>query len=48
MAEELADTRRRGLTVLPFCPYVRRVIAEAPEDCLDLVPAKDREVQASG
>ena len=42
VAEELADARRRGLAVLPFCPYVRRVIAEAPEDYLDLVPVKDR------
>lgn len=42
VAEALADARRRELAVLPFCPYVRRVIAEAPEDYLDLVPAKDR------
>lgn len=41
--EELADVRRRGLAVLPFCPYVRKVIAKNPDQYLDLVPAKDRE-----
>lgn len=40
--EELADARRRGLSVLPFCPYVRKVIADNPEEYVDLVPAKDR------
>ena len=39
---ELDDARRRGLAVLPFCPYVRKVIAESPERYLDLVPARDR------
>lgn len=38
----LADVRRRGLAVLPFCPYVRRVIADSPGEYLDLVPEKDR------
>lgn len=38
----LEDARRRGLEVLPFCPYVRKVIAENPEKYVDLVPAKDR------
>lgn len=42
VADELADARRRGLAVLPFCPYVRRVIADHPDRYLDLVPAKDR------
>jgi len=32
----------RGLAVLPFCPYVRRVIADNPDKYLDLVPAKAR------
>ncbi|MFC5730156.1 MULTISPECIES: GNAT family N-acetyltransferase [Nocardioides] len=41
--EELEDARRRGLAVLPFCPYVRRIIAQAPEKYLGLVPDKDRE-----
>ncbi|WP_237089544.1 GNAT family N-acetyltransferase [Nocardioides dokdonensis] len=39
----LDDARERGLAVLPFCPYVRKVIAADPEKCLDLVPAKDRD-----
>lgn len=43
VAEALADVRRRGLAVLPFCPYVRKVIADNPEEYVDLVPAKDRE-----
>lgn len=42
VAAELDDARSRGLAVLPFCPYVRKVIAENAEDYLDLVPAKDR------
>ena len=42
VADELADVRRRGLAVLPFCPYVRKVIAESPKEYVDLVPAKDR------
>ncbi|ABL81378.1 MULTISPECIES: GNAT family N-acetyltransferase [unclassified Nocardioides] len=43
VADELADARRRGLAVLPFCPYVRNVIAENPDKYLDLVPVRDRE-----
>jgi hypothetical protein len=43
VADELADARRRGLAVLPFCPYVRRAIAENPDKYLDLVPPKSRE-----
>ena len=39
---ELDDARRRGLAVLPFCPYVRKIIAERPDRYLDLVPASDR------
>ncbi|HEX6247464.1 MAG TPA: GNAT family N-acetyltransferase [Nocardioidaceae bacterium] len=42
VADELADARRRGLAVLPFCPYVRRVIAKNPDKYLDLVPAEAR------
>lgn len=41
--EALAEVRRRGLAVLPVCPYVRRVISRAPEKYLDLVPADVRE-----
>ena len=40
---ELDDVRSRGLAALPFCPYVRKVIAENAEQYLDLVPAQDRE-----
>ena len=43
VTEELDDARRRGLAVLPFCPYVRKVIASHPEQHLDLVPPRDRE-----
>ena len=39
---ELEDARRRGLQVLPSCPYVRKVIAEDPDTFLDLVPADQR------
>ncbi len=39
----LADARARELAVLPFCPYVRKVIAGDPEKYLDLVPDKDRD-----
>jgi predicted GNAT family acetyltransferase len=38
----LADVRSRGLEVLPFCPYVRKVIADHPDEYLDLVPAGAR------
>jgi uncharacterized protein len=43
VTEELDDARRRALAVLPFCPYVRKVIESSPEQYLDLVPARDRE-----
>jgi predicted GNAT family acetyltransferase len=42
VTEELDDARRRGLAVLPFCPYVRKVIAQNSATYLDLVPEKDR------
>lgn len=38
----LAEVRERGLAVLPFCPYVRKQIAEHPDRYLDLVPADER------
>ena len=41
VAEALDDVRRRGLAVLPFCPYVRGFIARNP-DYLDLVREEDR------
>ena len=30
VTQELDDARRRDLAVLPFCPYVRKVIASNP------------------
>jgi len=42
VTEELDDARGRGLAVLPFCPYVRKVIAQNASTYLDLVPEKDR------
>jgi hypothetical protein len=38
----LADARTQGLAVLPYCPYVRKVIAEHPTEYLDLVPVEAR------
>src|SRR4051812_112439 len=42
VVEALDDARRRGLAVLPFCPYVRAVIARDPGRHLDLVRREDR------
>jgi predicted GNAT family acetyltransferase len=42
VTEALDDARRRGLAVLPFCPYVRKVIAGDPGSYLDLVPEGER------
>ena len=42
VTEELEDARRRGLAVLPFCPYVAKVIAQNLETYLDLVPEAER------
>lgn len=42
VTEELDDARRRGLSVLPFCPLVRQFIEDHPA-YLDLVPTRDRE-----
>jgi hypothetical protein len=44
VAAVLADARGRGLSVLPFCPFARKVIADHQDDYLDLVPADEREV----
>jgi predicted GNAT family acetyltransferase len=41
VAEALRSARRRGLEVLPFCPYVRGFISQHSE-FLDLVPEQDR------
>jgi predicted GNAT family acetyltransferase len=43
VTEALDDARRRGLAVLPFCPYVRNIIARNTDTYLDLVPEKDRD-----
>lgn len=40
--EALEDVRRRGLAVLPFCPFVNSFIAEHRE-FVDLVPESRRE-----
>lgn len=40
--EALDDAERRGLGVLPFCPFVNNYIAEHPER-LALVPLEMRE-----
>ncbi|MCX4094938.1 GNAT family N-acetyltransferase [Nocardia sp. alder85J] len=42
VAAALADARHRDLSVLPECPYVRKVIADHPDAYLDLVPADAR------
>jgi uncharacterized protein len=39
----LDDVRRRGLAVLPYCPYVREFIARHADGYLDLVPLDRRE-----
>lgn len=39
----LGDARARDLEVLPFCPYVRSIVARNPGTWLDLVPAEARE-----
>ena len=41
VAAALRSARRRGLKVLPLCPYVRGFIAQNSE-FLDLVPEQDR------
>jgi predicted GNAT family acetyltransferase len=39
--QALDDVRRRGLRVIPYCPFVRRFI-EKHAEYLDLVPAGQR------
>ena len=43
VAAALDAAREQGLRVLPFCPFVRKYIAEHPGEYLDLVPADQRE-----
>lgn len=42
ITEALDDAARRGLTVLPKCPYVRKVIAKHADRYLELVPVASR------
>ena len=42
IAYALDDARKRGLAVLPFCPFVRSFIQSHP-DYVDLVPESERE-----
>jgi predicted GNAT family acetyltransferase len=39
----LGDIRRRGLAVVPVCPFTRKVIAQNQAAYLDLVPADARD-----
>jgi predicted GNAT family acetyltransferase len=39
----LNDARAQGFSVIPYCTYVRKVIAENPATYLDLVPLEFRE-----
>ena len=41
VAGVLAAARERGLTVLPYCSFIRHYIQQHPE-CVDLVAAEDR------
>lgn len=43
VTQALVDVRLRGLSVLPFCGYVRGFIARNAETYVDLVPKADRE-----
>ena len=42
VSEALDDARRRGLEVLPFCPFVNSYMQKHPE-YIDLVPETRRE-----
>ncbi len=42
VSEALDDARSRGLSVLPFCPFVNAYLKKHPE-YLDLVPEGERE-----
>lgn len=41
IAAALADSRTRGIAVLPQCPFVKAYLLRHPDD-LDVVPAVDR------
>ena len=38
----LDDARARGLSVLPYCPYARKFIAQHRDEYADLVPVNVR------
>lgn len=38
----LDDARRRGLLIIPICPYVRSYLERHPEDADIVVPARPR------
>jgi predicted GNAT family acetyltransferase len=40
VAEAMADAQRRGISVLPQCPFVRAYLADHPE--LTVVPDRER------
>jgi predicted GNAT family acetyltransferase len=40
--EALTEARADGLSVLPFCPFVRAYVADHAADYLDLVPTDMR------
>jgi predicted GNAT family acetyltransferase len=42
VSQTLDDVRKRGLAILPICPFVRSYIERHPE-YLDLVPAEKRQ-----
>ena len=39
----LDDIRKRGLVVLPYCPFVRSFIDKHRDEYVDLVPEAERE-----
>jgi hypothetical protein len=41
--EMLADVRRRSLSLVPVCPYTKKVVVENQAAYLDLVPADVRQ-----
>lgn len=41
IAGALADSRARGIAILPQCPFVKAYLGRHPDD-LDVVPAADR------
>lgn len=42
VSHQLDEAARRGLGVVPVCPFVRKVITDAPDTYLPLVAAEHR------